>query len=110
MVDTGRSYEERIKLLQQELATERAEKNRLALLYSPQSNTADPGSSRTTPPRPTAPRPSPMEPYNDLSEFKDHLGRHLPDSQQPIITLKVEPAKPEFYYGDDAVISARSRM
>ena len=98
MADTRDSYEERIKLLEQELVAERAEKNRLASLYSPQSATVDPGSSRPTPPHPTPPRPLPMEAYPDMNDFKD---RRLSDPL--LITMKVEPAKPEFYYGDDTV-------
>ena len=98
MADTRDSYEERIKLLEQELVAERAEKNRLASLYSPQSTTVDPGSSRPTPSHPTPSRPLPMEAYPDMNDFKD---RRLSDPL--LITMKVEPAKPEFYYGDDTV-------
>src|SRR5271168_2812453 len=97
MADTRDSYEERIKLLEQELVAERAEKSRLASLYSPQSTTIDPGSIRPTPPRPL-----PMETYLDIHDLKDNQERHLPH-QPPLITMKVEPAKPEFYYGDDTV-------
>ena len=95
MADTRDSYEERIKLLEQELVAERAEKNRLASLYSPQSTTVDPGSSRPTPSHPTPPRPLPMEAYLDMHDLKDNPDRHLP-GQPPLITMKVEPAKPEF--------------
>ncbi len=98
MADTAESYQQRIKLLEQQLAAERSERSRLASLHSLESNNAalpsspstntDPGSMPTATPTRLV--------YPDTNELKDI-------KQPPLVTMKVESAKPEFYYGDDTV-------
>ena len=103
MTDTAESYEQRIKLLEQQSAAERDERIRLASLHStsPSTNT-DPG-LRPTPGSVSTPT---RLAYPDTHELKDdaplpsHPRSH---SLPPLVTVKVESAKPEFYYGDDTV-------
>jgi hypothetical protein len=105
MTDTAESYEQRIKLLEQQLAAERDERIRLASLHStsPSTNT-DPGSTPTPGSVSTLTRLAYPDP--DTHELKDEatLLGHLPlHRQPPLVTMKVEPAKLKFYYGDDTV-------